>query len=371
MTTRALRPIFFLLPALCLCAADPTPRQLIENGHYRRARAILESRLHAAPEDPEALSLTCRLKLLAGERDAALPLAERTVKLDPNNSLYHAEFAQALGEVIDHSTLAQQIKLGNQLKAELQAALALDPNNVDALLLQHSIYHNAPAIFGGSKEKARQVEDKIAQIDPVQGYFLQAQLAGEAQQNDRIEPLYRKAVEADPNSYLARIRLAFYCLRAARKFADPETNAREALRINPGRADAYDLPVAALVQQSKWADLEAALTRGRESVPDDLKPSFNAAVRLVTRGVELDRAARYLNTYLSQEPELFAPSHAFAHWRLGQVFEKQGNAAGAASEYQASLKLDPASPAKTDLEKLRQPAAASSPAAPPSYTASH
>jgi len=152
MIVRAIRAILFLLPVVSLLAAEPTPRQLIENGHYRRARAALETRLQAAPDDPEALSLSAHLKLLAGERDAALPLAERAVKLDAKNPVYQAQLAQVLAEMVNHAGAVQQIKLGNQMKAALQAALALDPNNIDALLLQHSIYRNAPAYYANQAE---------------------------------------------------------------------------------------------------------------------------------------------------------------------------------------------------------------------------
>jgi tetratricopeptide (TPR) repeat protein len=345
--------VVLVAAAAPLSAADATARQLMDNGHYKRARAALETRLQSTPDDSEGLCLMSQLKLLSGEREAAMQLAERAVKLDGKNPLTHLQLVKVLADAVDRAGGLHQIKLGHQLKSELEVTLSLDPANVDALKFQELIYRNAPAIFGGDKNKARQLVDKITQIDPVQGYFLQAQIAGNQKQNGQVEEFYRKAVEANPNSYQARIRLAYYCLRGSKKFTDAETQAREALRLNADRIDAYEVLAAVLAFQKKWEELDAMLAKAQAAVPDNLRPYFSVGVQLVTEGLELPRAERYLRKYLSQEPELAAPSHAMAHWRLGQALEKEGRAGEAVSEYQAALKQDSASPAKRDLERLQ------------------
>jgi tetratricopeptide (TPR) repeat protein len=345
--------VVLMVAAAPLLAADATPRQLMDNGHYKRARAALEARLQSAPDDSDALCLMSQLKLLSGEREPAMQLAERAVKIDGKNPLTHLQLVKVLADAVDRAGGLHQMTLGRRLKSELEVTLSLDPVNVDALKFQELIYRNAPAFFGGDKNKARQVTEKITQIDPVQGYFLQAQIAVNQKQNGEVEELYRKAVEAKPDSYPARIRLAYYCLRGSKKFSDAETQAREALRLNADRIDAYDVLAAVLASQKKWEDLDAILTKAQTAVPDNPKPYFSAGAQLVTEGVELPRAERCLRKYLSQEPELAAPSHAVAHWRLGQALEKEGRAGEAVSEFQAALKQDPSSPAKHDLERLQ------------------
>jgi hypothetical protein len=164
------------------------------------------------------------------------------------------------------------------------------------------------------------------QIDPVQGYFLQAQLAGSEKQDKQkvsVEDLYRKAVEANPKSYDARIRLSYYCLNGSRKFPDAESHAREAVRLNPERINGYSLLTAALSMQNKWDDVEAVVTSAQSAVPDNLKPYYDAANQMLRKGAELPRAERYLRKYLSQEPELAAPTRAQAQQQLRLVLEKQ------------------------------------------------
>jgi tetratricopeptide (TPR) repeat protein len=268
--------------------------------------------------------------------------------------LAHLQLARVLVNVVDHAGAMQQLKLGRQLKAELEAVLALDPDNTEALKYQESIYRNAPAIFGGDKKKAAQIAARIMQIDPVQGYFLQAEIAGSGAQKATVEELYRKAAEANPKSYDARSRLAYYCLIGAKKFADAESNAREAVRLNPDRIDGYGLLEAALSLQNKWEEVDAVVTSSQAAVPDNLKPYYDAANQMLRKGAELLRAERYLHTYLSQDPELFAPTKAQALHQLGLVFEKEGRPADAAREYEAALKADSSSPAKRELERLQK-----------------
>ncbi len=361
-----------IIPAAAgaLFAAGATPRQLLSDGHYRRARAAAEARLASAPDDAEALCVLSQLKLMGGDRDMALQLADRAVKADGKNPLAHVQRVKALVEAVDHSGGLAQIKLGGQLKSELQTVLTLDPANIDALKVQAAIYREAPAIFGGNKEKARELDGKIMQLDPVEGYFLQAELAAGEKQKSPVVELYRKAVEANPKSYPARIRLAYVCVVSSRKYDDAETHAREAIRINANRVDAYEILATVFAIQKKWDELEPLLDQAQNADPDNLRPYLNAAAQLVSRGVELPRAERYLQKYLSQEPELFAPDHGVAHWRLGQAFEKESRAAEALTEYQTAVRINPASPAKKDLDRL-QSAGVTATNRQPAYEAAH
>jgi len=67
----------------------------------------------------------------------------------------------------------------------------------------------------------------------------------------------------------------------------------------------------------------------------------------------LTRGESYFRKYLTQEPEPYSPNHSQAHWRLGQVLEKEGRKPEAIAEFQASVKLDPDSPARQALKRLK------------------
>ncbi len=348
-----MRPILLLLCGSFAIHAQPSPETLLEEGHGKRARALVEANFAARPTEPETLYLMSWVKQQMGDAPASVQLAEKAVAAEPKSARYHFRLAQALGEEAQKASAFKQLGLGRRFKKEVDAVLALDPKHVEALIDLMQFQLQAPGILGGDKAKAHAIPARIMAIDPVRGYFAEVALARHDKQPERIEELCRKAVEVRPGSYDARLTLAVYFANTAPKRpADAETQAREALKINPGRIGAHNLLAGLLASQDRWNELDAALAQAEKEVPDNLTPYLRAANQCLARGVELPRAERYIRKYLSQDPELGASSHAVAHWRLGVALEKQGRKPEAIVEYQMAVKLDPASPAKQDLKRL-------------------
>jgi tetratricopeptide (TPR) repeat protein len=80
-----------------------------------------------------------------------------------------------------------------------------------------------------------------------------------------------------------------------------------------------------------------------------------AAKILLLSGRDLPRAERYLLEYLTIEPEAGEPGWGGAHWRLGQVLEKEGKKNEAIAEMQEAVRLQPDfKPAKDDLNRLKK-----------------
>jgi hypothetical protein len=63
-------------------AQQSAAEKLIEAGHWKRARAIVEPRIHEAPDDPLANFLLSQIRNAFGDRTTPLPLAEKAVALD-------------------------------------------------------------------------------------------------------------------------------------------------------------------------------------------------------------------------------------------------------------------------------------------------
>src|ERR1700676_2345698 len=116
-----------LLAAASLAAQ--TPEELIEAGHFKRARALVEAR---NPNDPETLYLMATLKEQWGDLDTAEKLAERAVAANPKDARYHYRLADILGSKAQRASVIHQIGLGRRFKKESDAALAIDPNHIGA-----------------------------------------------------------------------------------------------------------------------------------------------------------------------------------------------------------------------------------------------
>ncbi|MGD1074331.1 MAG: tetratricopeptide repeat protein, partial [Bryobacteraceae bacterium] len=335
-----------------------SPEALIRDGHFKRARAILEQRYQANPNDPETLRLLSKIRQAWGDSAMAVTLAEKALAANPaanpKDARYHLQLADALGDEAQKASVFRQLGLARHFKSEVDATLALDPNNTEALSMLMGYYYQAPGIIGGDKTQARAIPDRILKIDPVEGYRAVATLAQWEKKTVDYDDLALKALAASPNSYPAHVGIANRYLNSKPpRLAEAETYARQAIRIDASRVDAYSSLAAALALESKWPEVDTALADGEKAVPDNLSPFIRIANLCINKDTELARGERYARKYLTQEPEPGSPGHAFAHWRLGLILEKLGRKPEAIAEMQNAVKLDPNSPAKQDLKRLK------------------
>src|ERR1035438_6961599 len=97
-----LASLMILVGAALPLPADPPatdPEALIQAGHWKRARAILEAQFQAHPQDPTNLYLLSQVKMALEDFDGALPLVQHAVELDGKNSNYHLKLGQVYGEM--------------------------------------------------------------------------------------------------------------------------------------------------------------------------------------------------------------------------------------------------------------------------------
>ncbi len=322
------RALAYSLYFVCVAGASPgsgreTPAETwIEAGHWKRARTEVEARLHDAPDDPLANFLLSQIRGAFGDRSTPLALAERAAALDGHTAKYHRQIAEVLGVVAQHSNLFQQLALARRFRQEIDAALALDPRDVQANrdLLEFDLL--APGLLGGSRRDAGLVAERIAALDSAEGFLAQARIAAFDKQTAKAAALLQQAADARPPSYRAWITLAeFHLAPEHRNPAEAESAARAAIRLDPGRTDGYAALADVYAGRGAWDQLDATLAEAVREAPDDLYPEYRAAERLLAGGHDPDRAERYLRAYLAQEPEGNRPTTADATRALSRLEE--------------------------------------------------
>jgi len=348
------RSVIPVVALAALASGSVTPEALIDQGHFKRARAIVEPRVQQNPNDAEAAYLLSQIKQAYGDLDAALKLAQKAVALDGRNSRYHYQLAQIYGEMAEKASIFRQLGLAHKFRDEAEVAAQLDPNYVDARVGLMEFYLQAPGIAGGDKKKARAIADDIGRINPVEGSLAQARLAQQAKDTVKQEAALLKAVEAGPRNYEANVSLGNFYGEGLKKYNQAEKYLRAALQIDPGRSGAYALLAQTYAAQQRWSDLDALLVQAEKNVPDDLNPDYQAGKTILLQGGDYARAERYFRKYLTQEPEGGAPDLAAGHWRLGLALEKQGRKSEAIAELQTAVQMKPDfNEAKKDLKRLK------------------
>jgi len=352
-------PLVVCLALACsftLSAAGSELGALVDANRWRKARPMAEAAVKANANDAEAAYQLARIKMEFDDLAGALPLAERAASLQPKNASYRVAVAQVVGSQAQQASVFRQVSLGRRVKREAEAALALEPNNLDALDILRQFYAQAPGIIGGDKNQARAMLAKIKSISPADGLLAEAEDAADAKQTARLPELYRAAVAANPAHARARRALTNYLLLPeSRNLAEAEMHGRELVKLAADRADSYAALAFALAAQKKLADLDSTLSAAEARVPENLYPLYRAANGLLAAETDLPRAERYFRRYLGQDIEMGFPSHAAAHWRLGLVLEKQGRKADAIAALKQAISSDPKlEPAKADLKRLQR-----------------
>lgn len=345
--------VFFNLFAPPIMAKDASAEALIEGGHWKRARALLEQRVNANPNDAQAVCLLSRVKIAFGDFDAALSLAEKAVALNGRNADYHYQLAEVYSDMLPRAGTLKQLSLS--LRKELDAALALDPKHLDALSGLMQFYLEAPWIAGGDKGKARAIAEQMVRIDAARGYLAMARLAQAEKDLAKVEGFYLKALQANPRNYEVQLALAnLYGSQSKKKYDLAVKHAREALALDAGREVAYSILAVIFAMGQRWGELDAILAQAEKNVPDNLNPHYQAGRVLAAEGKDLPRAERYFRKYLTWEPEGYRPDFASAHWRLGLTLEKQGRKSEALSELEIAVRMKPDFDiAKKDLRRLK------------------
>src|SRR5579872_4814100 len=99
----SVRIVVFLCAARWGLAQPGPAERLIDAGHWKRAKVLVEARLHEAPNDPLAHFLLSQIRNAFGDRASPLPLAEKAVALDGRTAKYHRQVAEVLGVMAQHS----------------------------------------------------------------------------------------------------------------------------------------------------------------------------------------------------------------------------------------------------------------------------
>jgi tetratricopeptide (TPR) repeat protein len=332
-TRRQRRPTdFFFAIWLAIWLALPAfgqpseAEKLIEAGHWKQARAIVEERIRQVPEDPLANFLLSQIRNAFGDTTSPHALAEKAVTLDGRVAKYHRQLAEVLGVEAQHAGPLKILLLAHQFRGEIDTAISLDPHDVQAQRDLLEYYLVAPGIAGGDIQKATTTADHIAELNAPEGFLAKARIAAFRRQTSQAEAQLRKATQAQPPSYRALTELAkFYLTPEHLNPTDAESAARDMLKLDRDRVDAYAILAQIYAQTGDWQALDAVLADGLRLVPDDLTPYYRAADTLLGNGRDPLRAARYLRVYLDHEPEGNAPLAADARRRLTLALQAQSH----------------------------------------------
>lgn len=299
-----------LLPVLLLCisvalsaSVADSARDMLAAGRVDEAISVLNTHLSSAPTDAESSNLLCRAYLAIEELDRAESTCKRAVVLDPGNSRYHRWLGHVYGEKADRASFLSAAGLAGKTREELERAVQLNPNDLETRADLAEFYFEAPGIVGGGQDKARAQAKIMSAKSPAREHWVYAHIAEKNHDPAAAEREYREMISASNGDSEAWLSLALFYRH-----------------------------------QKRFDEMEKTLVRASQapmSKPDVL---VDVAQNLFRTGRNPALAIQLLRRYLASGPVEEAPAFK-AHYLLGMLLEKQGDKAGAAEEYRASLAL--------------------------------
>ncbi len=130
--------------------------------------------------------------------------------LAPTNAECFLWLGRAYGRRAETSNPFSAPGFASKARQMFERAVALDPANREAVGDLFDYYLGAPGFLGGGENKAEALASKVAQQDPAEGHYYQAQLDDHRKQYDSAEQHLRAALELAPRQVGRVIALARY-----------------------------------------------------------------------------------------------------------------------------------------------------------------
>ena len=305
MITRASRVLLVLLlliASLTASVAD-SAKDMLAAGRIDEAITELNGRLSSVPADAESSNLLCRAYFALEDWNRAESSCRKAASLDPDNGRFHWWLGRVYGEKADRANFLAAAGLAGKVRGEFERAVQLNPKDVDARLDLAEFYLAAPGIVGGGEQKARAQAQFIATVNPAREHWVYARIAEQKKDTVIAEREYHQYIDLSQGDAEAWLNLALFLRR-----------------------------------QKRFDEMEQAIVKLSHAPMPKLDVLVEASQMLYRAGRRYPFAIELLHRYLASGPVEAAPAFK-AHYLLGMLLEKQGDKAGAAREYRASLAL--------------------------------
>lgn len=176
MTALALAPVY---SAVADNSEPPLARATaaFEQGDLAAAESLLAPLAEATQAEPGALALLAQVRLRQQRGADAAALLERAIAVGGGDARLHAALGRALSVQLPDASLEEQPSIAMRMLEAFQTAVAIDPKLVEARVGLARYYTQAPEIAGGSRARAEEQAQFIAQLVPWLGEAELGQIA--------------------------------------------------------------------------------------------------------------------------------------------------------------------------------------------------
>jgi Flp pilus assembly protein TadD len=219
---------------VCTLYASPPAieraESLYQQTNYDASLRVLDT--YPAP-DAAAYVLTGKNYFMLGNYAKASQLFEKAVALAPNVSDCHLWLGRAYGRRAETGGMLLAPSRASKARQSLETAVALDPQNSEAMNDLFDFYLNAPGVLGGGTDKAEAIAKRIERDRPAEYHHELSQLADHRKQYSEALAHLHKAMELAPHELGRVIDVARYLAKLGR-MEESDTYFAQAAKRWPG-----------------------------------------------------------------------------------------------------------------------------------------
>jgi tetratricopeptide (TPR) repeat protein len=299
-------------------AATPSPRELLDGGRADEALRLLTRQ--ATGNNAAAFNYLGRTYFSLGDWDNAVRYCERASQLDPRNAEYQLWLGRSYGEKANAASALFAYSLARKTVAAFESARSLDRNSMPIARDLSEYYFTAPSIVGGGIDKALALAAQLAPEHPSDAAWVRAMVASRGGEHDKAEREYNDSIRFDHNSAATYLEFARY-----------------------------------LRGRGSWDRFQQTVERAIHSTLIRPINRYDAAEMLLRADRDMPMAAQQMRAYIQSGNTDEAAPLFRAHFLLGEILLKSGDAGQATAEYRAALALASSyRPAADSLRRLGQ-----------------
>src|SRR5579864_1469887 len=200
--------------------------------HHTDYEGSLKLLVELPNKDARVYELIGRNQFMLGDFKRASESYQQAVAADPSNSEYEHWLGKAFGKRAETSSPFTAPSLASKARQHFEKAVALNPKNKEAVDDLFEYYLEAPGFLGGGLDKAAQLAESIAALDPAEGLWAQSRIAERRKDYGKAEEQLRRAMQAAPMQVGRVVDLAKFLSKQGR-IEESEQTFRAAERIAP------------------------------------------------------------------------------------------------------------------------------------------
>jgi tetratricopeptide (TPR) repeat protein len=232
-------------------------RKLHERTEYEQSLRVLQS---MPAKTGEVYQWMGRNYYMLLDFKKATEVLEKALEAEPGSAGHALWLGRAWGRRAETSSPFTAPGYASKARQYFEKAVALDPQNVEALNDLFEYYLEAPGFLGGGFEKAVAVAGRIARLDAVEGHWARAKLAEKRKEFAGAEEQLRRAAELAPKQVGRFLDLARFLAKQGR-FQESDQSFEAAEKIAPGSPKVMYAKAEVYVKHGRHLDTAKALLK--------------------------------------------------------------------------------------------------------------